>query len=105
MVRLRMVNRLVAQMADRTIRIGTRMMVRDAAQNHHEHQQRKERYWNDEIPSCSVFMHATKVGRTPAAYHIRRRLSDANGLRWEHLKAAGPARVHLAAGSRRFFRA
>jgi hypothetical protein len=41
MVRLPMVNRLVTQMANRAIRVRAGMMVRDAAQDHHEHQQRE----------------------------------------------------------------
>jgi hypothetical protein len=41
MIRLRMVDRLVTQMADRAIRVGAGMMVGDAAQDHHEHQQRE----------------------------------------------------------------
>jgi hypothetical protein len=49
MIRLRMVDRLVAQVANRTIRIGARMVVGDAAQDHCEHQQREQRYRYDEI--------------------------------------------------------
>jgi len=84
MVRLRMVDRLVTQMADRAIRVGAGMMMGDAAQDHHEHQQREERYWNREIPNWSAFVHVTKAGRTPTGYHIRRWLPGANGLRGEH---------------------
>ena len=70
MVRLRMVDRLVTQMADRAIRVGAGMMMRDAAQDHHEHQQREERYWNRQILNWSEFVHVTKVGKTPKPYHI-----------------------------------
>jgi hypothetical protein len=59
MVRLRMVDWLVAQMANRTICVGPGMMMRYAAQDHHEHQQREERYWNGKIPNWTAFMHVT----------------------------------------------
>ncbi len=84
MVRLRMVNRLMAQMANRAVGIGAGMMMRDAAEHHHKHQQREQRYWNGKIPNWTAFMHVTKAGRTPGDYHIRRWLPDANGLRQEH---------------------
>jgi hypothetical protein len=41
MAGLRMINRLVTQVADRAIRVGAGMMVRDAAQDHYQHQQRQ----------------------------------------------------------------
>jgi hypothetical protein len=45
-----MIDRLVAQMANRAILVGgSRVEVRDTAQRHHEHQQREKRYWNHEI--------------------------------------------------------
>ena len=56
------------------------MMMRDAAQDHHEHQQRKERYGNGKIPNWTAFMHVTKVTVTPNPNHIRRTLSGPNGL-------------------------
>jgi hypothetical protein len=49
MIRLRMVDGLVAQMTNRAICIGACMMVGDAAQDHYEHQQREQRYRYDEI--------------------------------------------------------
>jgi len=49
MIRLRMVDGLVAQVANRTIRVGARMVVRDAAQDHYQHQEREQRYRYDEI--------------------------------------------------------
>jgi hypothetical protein len=65
MVRLRMVDRLVTQVANRAIRVGAGMMMRDATQDHHEHQQREERHWNREIPNWSAFMHVTKGWQNP----------------------------------------
>jgi len=100
MVRLRMVDRLVTQMADRAIRVGAGMMMRDAAQDHHEHQQREERYWNDEIPDWLAFMHVVEGGRNPEPYHIRRWLLGANGLRLGHLVYQSHSRLCRVTGSK-----
>ena len=100
MVRLRLVNRLMAEMADRAIRIGAGMMMRDAAQHHHEHQQREQRYGNGETPNCSAFMHVTKAGRTPSAHHIRRWLSGGNWLCREHQNSRGNALIRTGTGAR-----
>jgi hypothetical protein len=61
MARLWMIDGLVTQMADRAILVsGPIMMVRDAAQNHHEHQQREKRYRNSETFNWSVLRHGYK---------------------------------------------
>ena len=98
MIWLRMVNGLVAEMADRTICVRARMVVGDAAQDHHEHQQREQRNWYGEISKWSAFMHVTTVGAIPNPYHIRRWLFGVNGLRGNRPKTHGHRRPHLAGG-------
>jgi hypothetical protein len=102
MIRLWMVDWLVAQMANRTICVGPGMMMRDAAQDHHEHQQRKQRYWNGKIPNWTAFMHVTKVAATPNPNHIRRWLSGVNGLRWARRNPSRHSRKRSASRSQRF---
>src|SRR5271156_7011552 len=104
MIRLRMIDGLVAQMANRTIRVGASMIVGDAPQDHHEHQQRKKRYWNGKIPNWTAFVHVTKVAATPNPYHIRRWLSGVNGLRRNRPKTQGHLPICLAGGLERFSR-
>jgi len=78
------------------------MMVRDTAQYHHEHQQREERYRNDQVPNWLTFMHVTKIGPTRNRYHIRRWLVGANSLCREPGQSSGYSPLRLASSLKKF---